>query len=44
MIIILTGDFNLKTSDIHLADFMKLFNLESLMNNTCIDLIPTNKK
>ena len=49
---ILLGDFNLATSKKYLADFMKLFNLESLINTPtcfqpekpdCIDLILTNK-
>ena len=49
---ILLGDFNLTTSKKYLADFMKLFNLESLINTPtcfqpekpdCIDLILTNK-
>ena len=51
--IILLGDFNLTTSNKYLADFMTLFNLESLINTPtcfqsekprCIDLILTNKK
>ena len=51
--IILLGDFNLTTSSKYLADFMKSFNLESLINTpTCfqpekprrIDLFFTNKK
>ena len=51
--IILLGDFNLTTSNKYLADFMTLFNLESLINTStcfqsekprCIDLIITNKK
>ena len=46
--IILLGDFNLTTSNKYLADFMTLFNLESLINTPtcfqyekprCIDLI-----
>ena len=50
--IILLGDFNLTTSNKYLADFMTLFNLESLINTPtcfqsekprCIDLILTNK-
>ena len=51
--IILLGDFHLTTPDKYLADFMTLFNLESLKNTLtcfesgkprCIDLILTNKK
>ena len=51
--IILLGDFNLTTSNKYLADFMTLFNLESLINTPtcfqsekprCINLILTNKK
>ena len=51
--IILLGDFNLTTSKKYLADFMMLFNLESLINTPtrfqsekprCIDLIINNKK
>ena len=51
--IIHIGDFNLTTSNKYLADFMTLFNLESLINTPtcfqsekprCIDLILTNKK
>ena len=51
--IILLGDFNLTTSNKYLADFITLFNLESLINTPtcfqskkprCIDLILTNKK
>ena len=51
--IILLEDFNLTTSNKYLADFMTLFNLESLINTPtcfqsekapCIDLIITNKK
>ena len=51
--IILLGDFNLTTSNKYPADFMTLFNLESLINtptwfqsdkHRCIDLILTNKK
>ena len=51
--IILLGNFNLTTSNKYLADFMKLFNLESLINTStcfqsekprCIDLTITNKK
>ena len=50
---ILLGDFNLTTSNKYLADFITLFNLESLINTPtcfqskkprCIDLILTNKK
>ena len=50
--IILLGDLNLTTSNKYLADFMTLFNLESLINTPtcfqsekprCIDLILTNK-
>ena len=51
--IILLGDFNLTISNKYLADFMTLFNLESLINTPtcfqsekprCIDLMITNKK
>ena len=51
--IIFLGDFNLTTSNKYIADFMTLFNLESLINTPtcfhsekprCIDLIITNKK
>ena len=51
--IILLGDFHLTTPNKYLADFMTLFNLESLINTPtffesekprCIDLILTNKK
>ena len=51
--IIALGDFNLATSNKYLADFITLFNLESLINtptcphskkSRCIDLILTNKK
>ena len=50
---ILLGDFNLATSNKYLADFIALFNLESLINvltcfqsekPCCINLIFTNKK
>ena len=51
--IILLGEFHLTTPNKYLADFMTLFNLESLINSLtcfesgklrCIDLILTNKK
>ena len=51
--IIVLGDFNLTIFNKHLADFMALFNLESLVNTPiclqseklrCISLILTNKK
>ena len=43
--IILLGDFDLTTPNKYLADFMTLFNPESLINTPCcISLILTNKK